>query len=116
MVRVLRDQSSSRSGTAMPQQEICRLTLFHMNAYIFGNTGCRCARVKAQERIYSLNKGVESLSKEEHGLFFDAMQRLGLPNEVKQAAVALYLDFKSRPIGEYNDYHKNQEIFTLDAA
>src|SRR5947199_7283543 len=113
MVRVLRDQSSSRSGTAMPQQEICSLTLFHMNAYIFGNTGCRCARVKAQERIYSLNKGVESLSKEEHGLFFDAMQRLGLPNEVKQAAVALYLDFKSRPIGEYNADHKNLEIFLI---
>ncbi len=84
-----------------------------MNAYIFGNTDCRCARVKAQERIYSLNKGVESLSKEEHGLFFDAMQRLGLPNEVKQAAVALYLDFKSRPIGEYNADHKNLEIFLI---
>src|SRR5438128_11853196 len=78
-----------------------------MNAYIFGNTDCQCARVKAQERIYSLNRGVESLSKEEHGLFFDAMQRLGLPNEVKQAAVALYLDFKSRPIGEYNAEHKH---------
>ena len=84
-----------------------------MNAYIFGNTDCQCARVKAQERIYSLNKGVESLSKEEHGLFFDAMQRLGLPNEVKQAAVALYLDFKSRPIGEYNAEHKNLEIFLI---
>src|SRR6059036_2454346 len=84
-----------------------------MNAYIFGNTDCRCARVKAQERIYSLNKGVESLSKEEHGLFFDAMQRLGLPNEVKQAAVALYLDFKSRPIGEYNSSRKNLKIFLL---
>jgi len=69
--------------------------------------------VKTQERIYSLNKGVESLSKEEHGLFFDAMQRLGLPNEVKQAAVALYLDFKSRPIGEYNADHKNLEIFLM---
>jgi len=69
--------------------------------------------VKAQERIYSLNRGVESLSKEEHGLFFDAMQRLGLPNEVKQAAVALYLDFKSRPIGEYNAEHKNLEIFLI---
>ena len=69
--------------------------------------------MKAQERIYSLNKGVESLSKEEHGLFFDAMQRLGLPNEVKQAAVALYLDFKSRPIGEYNAEHKNLEIFLI---
>jgi len=69
--------------------------------------------VKAQERFYSLSKGVESLSKEEHGLFFDAVQRLGLPNEVKQAAVALYLDFKSRPIGEYNADHKNLEIFLI---
>ena len=69
--------------------------------------------MKAQERIYSLNRGVESLTKEEHGLFFDAMQRLGLPNEVKQAAVALYLDFKSRPIGEYNAEHKNLEIFLI---
>ena len=69
--------------------------------------------MKAQERIYSLSRGVESLNKEEHGLFFDAMQRLGLPNEVKQAAVALYLDFKSRPIGEYNADHKNLEIFLI---
>ena len=69
--------------------------------------------MKAQERFYSLSKGVESLSKEEHGLFFDAAQRLGLPNEVKQAAVALYLDFKSRPIGEYNANHKNLEIFLI---
>src|SRR5438132_7769158 len=69
--------------------------------------------VKAQERIYNLNKGVESLSKEEHGLFFDAMQRLGLSNEVKLAAVALYLDFKSRPIGEYNADHKNLDIFLI---
>jgi len=69
--------------------------------------------VKAQERIYNLNKGVESLSKEEHGLFFDAMQRLGLSNEVKLAAVALYLDFKSRPIGEYNADHKNLQIFLI---
>src|SRR2546428_8412053 len=84
-----------------------------MNAYIFGNTDCQCARVKAQERIYSLNRGVESLTKEEHGLFFDAMQRLGLPNEVKLAAVALYLDIKSRPIGEYNAGHKNLEIFLI---
>src|SRR5256885_8462823 len=84
-----------------------------MNAYIFGNTDCRCARVKAQERIYSLNKGVESLSKEEHGLFFDAMQRLGLPNEVKQAAGGIYLDFKGRPIGEYNADHKNLQIFLI---
>src|SRR6266700_3145331 len=69
--------------------------------------------VKAQQRVYNLNKGVESLSKEEHGLFFDAMQRLGLPNEVKLAAVALYLDFKGRPIGEYNSDHKNLEIFLI---
>ena len=69
--------------------------------------------MKTQERIYSLNKGVESLSREEHGLFFDAIQRLGLPNEVKLAAVALYLDFKSRPIGEYNADHKNLEIFLM---
>ena len=69
--------------------------------------------MKAQERFYNLNKGVESLSKEEHGLFFDAMQRLGLPNEVKQAAVALYLDFKGRPIGEYNADHKNLQIFLI---
>ena len=69
--------------------------------------------MKAQERIYNLNKGVESLSKEEHGLFFDAMQRLGLSNEVKLAAVALYLDFKSRPIGEYNADHKNLQIFLI---
>ncbi len=53
------------------------------------------------------------MSKEEHGLFFDAMQRLGLSNEVKLAAVALYLDFKSRPIGEYNADHKNLEIFLI---
>ena len=69
--------------------------------------------MKAQDKIYNLSKGVESLSKEEHGLFFDAMQRLGLPNDVKQAAVALYLDFKSRPIGEYNTRHKNLEIFLI---
>ena len=69
--------------------------------------------LKAQERIYNLSKGVDSLSKEEHGLFFDAMQRLGLPNEVKQAAVALYLDFKTRPIGEYNAGHKNLKIFLI---
>ncbi len=84
-----------------------------MNAYIFGNTDCCCAFVKAQERIYNPGKGVESLSKGEHGLFFDAMQRLGLPNEVKQAAVSLYLDFKRRPIGEYNAGHKNLEIFLI---
>jgi hypothetical protein len=69
--------------------------------------------VKARGRIYNLSKGVESLSKEEHGLFFYAMQRLGLPNEVKQAAVALYVDFKSRPIGEYNADHKNLKIFLI---
>ncbi len=69
--------------------------------------------MKAQERFYNLNKGVESLSKEEHGLFFDATQRLGLPNDVKQAAVALYLDFKSRPIGEYNADHRNLDIFLI---
>jgi len=69
--------------------------------------------VKAQERFYSLGKGVESLSKEEHRLFFDAMQRLGLRNEVKLAAVALYLDFKSRPIGEYNADRKNLQIFLI---
>jgi hypothetical protein len=69
--------------------------------------------VKTQERIYNLSKGVESLSKDEHGLFFDAMHRLGLSNEVKQAAVALYLDFKTRPIGEYNAGKKNLKIFQL---
>jgi hypothetical protein len=69
--------------------------------------------VKAQERNYNLSKGVELLSKEEHGLFFDAVQRLALPNEVKQAAVALYLDFKARPIGEYNAGRKNLDIFLL---
>jgi len=92
---------------------ISSLILALMNAYIFGNTNCCCPRVKDQQRIYSLNKGVESLSKEEHGLFFDAVQSLGLPNEVKQAAVALYLDFKSRPIGEYNADHKNLDIFLI---
>ena len=35
--------------------------------------------------------GMESLSAKEHGLFFDAMQRLGLRNEVKQAAFVIYL-------------------------
>jgi transcription initiation factor TFIIIB Brf1 subunit/transcription initiation factor TFIIB len=64
-------------------------------------------------RIYSLSKGVESLSKEEHGLFFDAMQRLGLPNEVKESAISLYLDFKDRPIGEYNADKKNLTIFLI---
>src|SRR5207245_8892759 len=41
------------------------------------------------------------------------MHRLGLPNEVKQAAVALYLDFKTRPIGTYNASRKNLKIFLL---
>src|SRR3989441_11620063 len=41
------------------------------------------------------------------------MQRLGLPKEVKQAAVALYLDFKGRPIGEYHADHKNLQIFLI---
>src|SRR2546427_2690753 len=99
-----------RCGRAI---KISSIILALMNAYIFGNTDCPCAFVKAQERIYSLNKGVESLSKEEHGLFFDAVQRLGLSNEVKQAAVALYLDFKSRPIGEYNADHKHLDIFLI---
>jgi len=69
--------------------------------------------VKARERLYNLSKGVESLSMEEHGRFFDAVQRLGLSGEVKQAAVALYLDFKSRPVGEYNADHKNLGIFLI---
>src|SRR5882762_6890920 len=69
--------------------------------------------MKAQTRSYNLGRGVESLSKEEHGLFFDAVQRLGLSNEVKLAAVTLYLDFKSRPIGEYNADHKNLDIFLI---
>jgi hypothetical protein len=68
--------------------------------------------VKAQERLIT-GRGLESLSKEEHGRFFDSMQRLGLSNEVKLAAVALYLDFKSRPIGEYNSDHKNLDIFLI---
>src|SRR3989454_9204987 len=41
------------------------------------------------------------------------MHRLELPNEVKQAAVALYLDFKTRPIGAYNSSRKNLKIFLL---
>ncbi len=69
--------------------------------------------MRARERILNLREGVESLSKEEHGLFFDAIHRLGLPNEVKQAAVALYLDFKGRPVGEYNAGRKNLEIFLI---
>ena len=69
--------------------------------------------MKAQARTYNLNKGIDSLSKEEHGLFFDVVQRLGLSNDVKLAAVALYLDFKSRPIGEYNADHRNLDIFLI---
>jgi hypothetical protein len=69
--------------------------------------------VTVQERLFELAKGVESLSKEEHGLFFDAVQRLELPNEVKQAAVVLYLDFKKRPAGKYNTDRKNLEIFQI---
>ena len=69
--------------------------------------------MKSQERSYSLSRGVDSLSKGEHGLFFDAMQRLGLSNDVKLAAVALYLDFKRRPIGEYNADHNNLDIFLI---
>ncbi len=69
--------------------------------------------MKAQERIYNLSKGVESLTVEEHGRFFDIVQKLGLSNEVKQAAVVLYLDFKSRPVGEYNAAHKNLDIFLI---
>jgi hypothetical protein len=69
--------------------------------------------VKNEDRIHNLSKGVDSLSRDEHGLFFDAVQRLGLSNEVKQAAVALYLDVKSRPIGEYNASRKNLEIFLI---
>ena len=69
--------------------------------------------MKTKERIYNLSRGLESLTKEEHGLFFDAMHRLGLPNEVKQAAVGLYLDFKTRPIGVYNAGRKNLKIFQL---
>src|SRR3989442_4426491 len=100
------------SGAAVPIR-ISSLILALMNADIFGNTNCCWPRAKAEQRIYSLNKGVESLSKEEHGLFFDAVQSLGLPNEVKQAAVALFLDLKSRPIGEYNADHKNLDIFLI---
>ena len=62
-------------------------------------------------KLYNLSRGVESLSPEEHGRFFDTVQRLGLPNEVKQAAVVLYLDFKNRPIGEYNAERGNLDIF-----
>src|SRR5207245_10883852 len=72
-----------------------------------------CAFLKAHVRICNLSIGVESLSEEEHGIFFDAMHRLGLPNEVKQAAVALYLDFKTRPIGVYNAGRKNLQIFLI---
>lgn len=65
------------------------------------------------KKIYDLSKGTESLSREEHGMFFDAMQRLGLPTEVKQAAVSLYVDFRGRPIGEYNADNKNLNIFLI---
>ncbi len=68
---------------------------------------------ESQGTIYNLSKGVDSLSQREHGLFFDAVQRLGLQNEVKQAAVALYLDFKNRPVGEYNASRKNLDIFLV---
>jgi len=71
--------------------------------------------VKAQDRIFSPSKGVESLSREEHGVFFDAIQRLGLSSGVKEAAVALYLDFKRRPVGEYNADRKNLNIFLIAA-
>ena len=71
--------------------------------------------LKAQEHIFSPNKGVQSLSMEEHGVFFDAMQRMSLSTEAKEAAVALYLDFKSRPVGEYNADRKNLDIFLLAA-
>lgn len=72
----------------------------------------RCLR-EYSKRIYDLSRGTESLSREEHGLFFDAMQRLELPNEVKQAAVSLYVDFRGRPIGEYNAENKRLNIFLL---
>lgn len=62
-------------------------------------------------KLYNLSRGVESLSPDEHGRFFDTVQRLGLPNDVKQAAVVLYLDFKNKPIGEYNAKRKNLDIF-----
>lgn len=65
------------------------------------------------KKMHSLSRGVESLSKEEHGLLFDMVQRLGLSVEVKQAAIALYLDFKSRPVGEYNSGRKNLDIFLI---
>lgn len=64
-------------------------------------------------RLYNLSRGVDSLSQEEHGRFFEISQRLGLPSEVKQAAVVLYLDFKSRPIGEYNAEHKSLDVFLI---
>ena len=72
-----------------------------------------CFGVKPPERIYHLSKGVDSLTKEEHGRFFEAKQRLELTNEIKQAAIALYLDFKTRPIGKYNREHKNLDIFLV---
>jgi hypothetical protein len=69
--------------------------------------------VNARDREYVLSKGVESLTKEEHGVFFDSVVRLELPNEVKQAAVTLYLDFKSRPAGVYNAGRNNLGIFLI---
>ena len=69
--------------------------------------------MKSRERIYNLSRGVESLTKEEHGLFFDAAQRLRLRNEVKQAAVALYLDFKKRPVGIYVANKKELDVFLI---
>ena len=69
--------------------------------------------MNARDREYVLSKGVESLTKEEHGVFFDSVVRLELPNEVKQAAVTLYLDFKSRPAGVYNAGRNNLGIFLI---
>ncbi|MBO0887677.1 hypothetical protein J2P12_01105 [Candidatus Bathyarchaeota archaeon] len=69
--------------------------------------------MNTRDREFVLSKGVESLTKEEHGLFFDAAQRLALPSEVKQAAVTLYLDFKNRPAGVYNESRKNLDIFLI---
>ncbi len=112
VTRYWRDQSTSSPQLALAAEKLAANP--GSNEWLNIREGrlflCFC---RAQERIYNLSRGVESLSKEEHGLFFDAMQRLGLPNEVKQAAVALYLDFKSRPIGEYNSDHKNLNIFLI---
>src|SRR5207247_6362444 len=84
----------------------------HECVYIwkYGLSMCSC---ESSRKDLQSKQGRRVLSKEEHGLFCDAVQRLGLPNEVKQAAVALYLDFKCRPIGEYNAEHKNLEIFLI---